>query len=179
MKHLLKVFFAVMLLVATVISAVSCGSDSNVDENGNFLYGEFGFFYRLPPDMDKKTVSYASILHSNREATFMMTYLDTEGLEENEFDPDIKINRYADKFILLNHYDGTEYNYDKESGKVDFFFEKTFDEGEESEETVLYYHLLIRNDYAVYIVTMHCDISLKDKYTPIFTEWGSYIYVAE
>lgn len=176
MKSILKGITLTLLVFCLAVSSVSCGADSTLDENGNRLYSEFGFFYRLPIDMDKKSVPYASILHSNTEATFMMTHLDREGLEENEIDPDIKITRYADKFILLNHYDGTEYNYDEESGKVDFFVEKTF---EEEEETVLYYHVLLRNEYVVYIVTMHCDISLKDKYAPIFSEWGSYIYVAE
>lgn len=175
MKKILKGILLLLTLISLIMSAVSC--DDGVDENGNIKYSEYGFNYRLPEEMDKKTVSYAAILHSNREATFMVSYLDSEGFTEEEIDPDIKIDRYADKFLRFNDYDGVTYNYDEEQRKVDFFAEKTFDEGKETEETVLYYHILIRNDYVIYIVTMYCDVSLSEKYRPIFEEWGSYIYV--
>ena len=170
MKKFLKSTLIVLAIVSILVNLVSCG-------NGNIKYNEYGFFYELPKDMDKKTVAYAAILHSNSEATFMVSYYDEEGLTENEIDPDIKINRYADKFLIMNGYDDTTYNYDEENRKVDFFVEVTFDEGEENEETILRYHVLLRNDFVVYIVTMYCDISLAEKYRPIFSEWGSYIYV--
>ena len=169
MKKTVIALISIILSLATLISLVSC--DEDVPE-GYVKYEEYGFTYMLPEEMDKKTVSYAAICHSNREATLMVDYFDAESLEEMEIDSNITIKRYADKFLLLNDYDDTVYTYDEERDRVYFFAEKTFDEGEVTEESVLYYHLLMRNDYVVYIVTLYCDVSLKEKYTPIFLEWA-------
>lgn len=174
MKKSITALISIILSLATLLSLVSCGEDV---PDGYVKYEEYGFSYMLPVEMDKKTVSYAAICHSNREATLMVDYLEAESLEEMEIDPNITIKRYADKFLLLNDYDDTVYTYDEERDRVYFFAEKTFEKGEANEETVLYYHLLMRNDYVIYIVTLYCDISLKDKYTPIFLEWADYMSI--
>ena len=167
MKKLFKPLLVLLLIVASLVSTVSCRDD------GYKKYSISGLNFRLPSDMKKTNVNYASISYWNGEAEFFAEPISRDALlSEFILDKDISASEFADVFVAVNEYENVEKTYNEENGSVTLAYVY------EPEEQ-FYCDFIIRNEAALYLVTMCCDVKYMEKYKPIFAEWISYISIGK
>ena len=161
MKRILNLFLAILLVLSTLLCVVSC-SDKDYKE-----YSISGLHFTLPKDMKETNVNYASISYWNGEAEFLADAIPRDVLlTEYILDKDITAQEFAEVFIKVNGYDNVEKTYDEARDAVILSY--VYEQEEE-----YYCDFIIRNDSALYLVTMCCDVKYMEKYKPIFAEWIS------
>ena len=168
MKKILNVTLALIVIAATLLSLTSCSEYKGRTENERTYY--------LPHDMQERSFPDIPIAYSNNEATFVLIVWGRAELADQWYlDEDFDVFTLTEKFIYYNGY-GPEYEYDEERGIVTLNALATEYEGQT--ELDYFFNFLAVTDGYAYIVTMHCDEDLKDKYAPLFDEWASMFTVA-
>jgi len=169
MKRFINTLISICLILASIFSLISCSPDSLVK------YTENEITYYLPRYMEKRELPNIPFSFSNNEAEFVLIIWGKSELALNWYlDEDFDIIALADKFVYYNDYE-TTYKHDTERGVITLSAFAT--EYVDSFEIDYFYNLIGLTDNYAYIVTLHCDEELKDKYAPLFEEWASLITI--
>ncbi len=167
-----KLIILPLITVMILLAVTSCGDDSL--PKGYKKYSDLGLTFALPKDMDSKKVNYAPICFSKDDVYFFANVFDKIQLEEMDVDPEITVERYTEKFILLNGYDA-EYVYDAATNVATFGVEYNNELVEGDYQ--YYYHYITRGKECLYVVIMSCDVENAATYKSVFEEWASFISV--
>jgi hypothetical protein len=169
MKRTVKSLLYAVLIFSMLISLVACfGDDSDTNS-----YSEAGLAFTLPKDMERLSVSsdYADVAFGNVEgAEFFIYYYSRDELLTRLYfaNKDATSLEYAEWFTNLWSYPDVRRDYDEENNVViqSYVYEGDF-----------YTDYITRNYEVLFHVTMCCDVSLREKYEPIFEEWMATIYI--
>ena len=167
MRKIIKGLLCVALVFSVILSVASC---SDMEE-----YSEAGLAFTLPKDMKRLSVStdYADVAFGNDEgAEFFIYYYSRDELLTRLYfaDKDASTLVYIEWFTNMNGYTDVERTYDEEN---DIVIQSYIYEPEED----FYMDYVIRNYDVLFHVTMCCDVSLMEKYKPVFEEWAKTIYI--
>ena len=167
MKKPLKQLILLMTVLAIILCAVGCRRNDRND--GMVRYSESGLKFALPKEMEKMSVDYADICYGNGEAEFFVYFYGSDALlTELYLDPNSTVKEYAEWFVNVNDYENVSENYDEENAKIvlEYIYEP---------ENTYFCDYILRNEYALFHVTMCCDAELMEKYQPIFEQWRSHV----
>ncbi len=174
MKKTLKTLLLFLLLLSTLIAAVSCKED-----DGLVTYDTAGIKFKLPKEMREANVSYADLAYADNNGCefFIYFYSATELLTMLYIDKDSTVLEYADWFVNVankDRYTDIEREYDEAGAKLiqHYLYEP-------NGENIYFYDFIIRNESNLYHITMSCDGGAREKYKPIFDEWATYIELSE
>ena len=134
-------------------------------------YTESGLKFALPSYMQKLSVTYADICYGNitdNAQVFVYFYSKDSLLTELYLSKDATVKEYADWFVDANDYVNVSENYDEEAKKI--VLEYVYDD-----ENTYYCDFIIRNDNALFHITLCCEADMRHKYEPVFAEWMSKI----
>lgn len=169
MKNLLKTLAVLLLVAICTLTAVSCEKGGDVTRTENELT------YTLPPDMTERNYQDIPVAFSNGEATFVLIVWGRREYATNWYiSEEFDVIDATEKHIEANGY-ANEYDYDEVRGVTTLSAYATEYEG--SEELDFFYNLIAVTENYVYIVTMHCDEELGEKYKPVFEDWAAKITV--
>lgn len=134
-------------------------------------YTESGLKFALPEYMKKLSVTYADICYGNitDNAQFYVYFYSKDSLlTELYLSKDATVKEYADWFVDVNNYVNVSESYDEKAKKI--VLKYIYDD-----ENTYYCDFIMRNDSALFHVTLSCDADMRNKYEPIFGEWMSNI----
>ena len=118
--------------------------------------------------MKEMSVNYADVCYGNLiDGTELFVYFYSRDalLIDLYLSKDATVKEYANWFVELNNYIDVKESYDEEARSI--ILEYVHDDGE------YYCDYIIRNDDALFHVTMCCNKNMRHKYEPIFKKWIS------
>jgi len=131
-------------------------------------YSESSLNFSLPTYMREMDVEYADICFGNISdgAEFFVYFYSNEALatEFPTLDRNSSVKEYADWFVEENGYTNVTEEYNSVARKLilKYVYEK---------EDTYYCDYILRNDYALFHVTMCCDNLLRENYESVFDGW--------
>lgn len=166
MKRLIKNIFLVTLIISMLLCTCSCGGN-----NGMKRYSESGLIFSLPTYMQEFSVEYADLCYGNHEKNleFFVYFYGSDALLTQLYLPtDCTVKDYAEWFVNMNEYEDVLEFYDEENARIvlEYIYEP---------EQIYFCDYILRNEYALFHVTMCCNAEDRETYSPIFEEWRGYI----
>ena len=158
---------ALLLTVMLLLAFTACSSE----------YSEFGLHYTLSSDYEQITVPYSQHCYTDGNAYFFFVQFAPAQIEEElGYDPDISVRDYTIKFLNENDLALNIYEYDEERDISVIKYESLADEQFPDDE--LYYHVVLKGSTGyLYIVTMSCELDMREIYEPEFERQIQEMYV--
>ena len=173
-KSILKLLSVILIASSLLCLLSSCNDEEEID--GYYVYG---LHFDIGDGYNAIKVPYAENCYTNGESFFFFQVYSGEGLENLGYAADISVKHYTQQFCLLNSLDPYDYEYDAERDVAVLDYVHEYDKNDEGTahlESELYYHMIMRGSEHLYIITMSCELSLRDTYEPIFKGWIQEIY---
>ena len=168
MKSFIKKALSLFLILVMLVCVASCGKDT-------VNYSEAGLNFSLPKYMEKRNFMNVDLAFSSNEDRYLQFHVyfytnDTLMGDPTYMPKDVTVEYYAMWFIAINEYTNVDKSYDEAGRKIvlRYVYEP---------ENTYFCDYILRNDEALYHVTMTCDAGDKDKYIPMFEEWMNSIYL--
>ena len=166
MKRILRNVFCVILAVSMIFCASSCG-----DSDGMKRYSENGLNFALPKYLERLSVTYADLAYGNTDMGLevLFYFLSSESLlTELYLQKDCTVQEYAEWFVNVNGYQDVNEVYDVENQTIvlEYIYEP---------EEIYFCDYILRNEYALFHMTMSSNAEDRELYSPIFAEWRTYV----
>jgi hypothetical protein len=134
-------------------------------------YSENGLKFALPEYMEKYTVSYADLCYGNSETGLevLIYFLSSDTLfKELYLQKDCTVKEYADWFVSKNGYEDVSEHYNEQEAWIvlEYIYEP---------EQIYFCDYILRNEYALFHMTMASDAEDREIYAPVFEEWRTYV----
>ncbi len=168
----MKKIINLILLIAVMLSAVSCSDYADNPRYHDIEYRENGLKLVLRNDMQRYDIADYDFYFTNVIGTVIMTAvkLDEKFLTENEIKKDITAGEYVDFLIEKNEFekDNIYYEHDEHLGMYNFKY--VFSDVETGSE-IFYYVTVLGEVGNVWYVEMTCRNEDSELYLSTFDSW--------